>query len=52
MPQAKDPICGMSVDTDRAKFKGTYGGETVYFCSAGCQKSYEASRGTPGAHPH
>jgi len=41
--QAKDPICGMSVDTDRAPAQGTYGGQKVYFCSAGCRRKYEAS---------
>ncbi|HEX5683201.1 MAG TPA: heavy metal translocating P-type ATPase [Ideonella sp.] len=39
--QAKDPICGMVVDkatalrTDRA-------GRSYYFCSAGCQRTFEA----------
>lgn len=43
MVAAKDPICGMSVDTDRAPAKGVYGGKPVYFCSGACQKKYEAT---------
>ena len=37
----QDPICGMSVDTERAPAKGVYNGKAVYFCSGGCQKKYE-----------
>jgi Cu+-exporting ATPase len=43
MTMAKDPICGMSVDTERAPAKGTYGGQLVYFCSKGCLQKYEAT---------
>jgi YHS domain-containing protein len=42
MGMAKDPICGMMVDTERAKFKGVYDGVPVYFCAEGCKKAYEA----------
>lgn len=31
----------MTVDTERAPARGVYGGETVYFCAAACQKTYE-----------
>lgn len=41
MARAKDPVCGMSVDTDRPAAKSTYGAETVYFCSVACQRKYE-----------
>lgn len=42
MPEmAKDPICGMSVDTTRAPTMGEYAGQKVYFCSAGCKSTYE-----------
>jgi YHS domain-containing protein len=44
MAKAKDPVCGMMVDTERAPAKGVYDGETVYFCAAGCQKTFEARR--------
>ena len=49
MSQAKDPICGMSVDTERAAAKGVYGTETVYFCSEHCKKTYESRRGGASA---
>ena len=42
--KARDPVCGMMVDPATAPAKGTYDGVAVYFCSAGCQKTYEARR--------
>ncbi|MFZ0699456.1 MAG: YHS domain-containing protein [Thermoplasmata archaeon] len=44
--QVRNPVCGMMVDPARAATKGTYGGETVYFCSESCWKTYERT------HPH
>ena len=38
---AKDPICGMMVDK-AAALKSERGGRTYYFCSAGCQKTFES----------
>lgn len=56
MTQVKDPVCGMNVAPERAAAKGTYGTETVYFCSEGCKETYESRRGADGpsagpAHP-
>jgi P-type Cu+ transporter len=45
MVKMKDPICGMTVDSDRAPAQGVYGGQSVYFCSAGCKTAYEAQKG-------
>lgn len=42
--QAKDPVCGMMVDTERAAAKGTYDGQVVYFCAASCKATYEKRR--------
>jgi YHS domain-containing protein len=42
--KVKDPICGMSVETDTARFSGTYDGQKVYFCAAACQLRFEAQR--------
>jgi YHS domain-containing protein len=39
--KVKDPICGMVIEHTRAAAHGTYGAETVYFCSTGCQQTYE-----------
>jgi YHS domain-containing protein len=38
---AKDPVCGMSVDRDRAIIKQV-GRDTYYFCSSECQDAFEA----------
>jgi Cu+-exporting ATPase len=39
--QAKDPICGMLVDKASA-LRTERGGRSYYFCSTGCQRSFEA----------
>lgn len=44
MAKVKDPVCGMMVETERAPAKGTYDGQTVYFCHEICKKTYEAKR--------
>ena len=41
MAQAIDPVCGMTVDTETAKFTTQYQGETIYFCAPGCKKAFE-----------
>jgi Cu+-exporting ATPase len=38
----KDPVCGMDVDPATAKHKADHGGQTYYFCSAGCRTKFEA----------
>lgn len=38
---AIDPVCGMSVDTQTARFAADYEGQTYYFCSPGCMRSFE-----------
>jgi len=40
--EALDPVCGMTVDVAAARHRGVRGGETFYFCSAGCLASFEA----------
>jgi len=47
--KAKDPVCGMTIDVEKAAARGVYGGETVYFCSVACQKSYDARQRGTGA---
>ncbi len=37
----KDPVCGMDVDPATAAEKSEYKGQTYYFCSAGCKKSFD-----------
>jgi YHS domain-containing protein len=41
--KVKDPVCGMVIEHSTAAAHGTYSGETVYFCSVGCQKKYDQS---------
>jgi len=36
-----DPVCGMSIEDSRAVARGTYGSETVYFCSTACKAAYD-----------
>lgn len=40
---AKDPVCGMTVDPKTAAGNSEYKGETYYFCSPGCKKSFDAN---------
>jgi YHS domain-containing protein/copper chaperone CopZ len=39
---AIDPVCGMSVDTQTARFSADYEGQTYYFCAPGCKRAFEA----------
>src|SRR5262245_56280123 len=41
-PRALDPVCGMKVDPATAKHRAEHGGETFWFCSAGCKAKFEA----------
>ena len=36
-----DPICGMQVDEQTAAGRSEYGGQTYYFCSAGCKEKFD-----------
>ena len=54
----KDPVCGMDVDPKTAAGKSDYNGQTYYFCSLGCKKSFDkepekyAAKGQPSQHQH
>jgi YHS domain-containing protein len=37
----KDSVCGMDVNPKTAANKSDYKGQTYYFCSPGCKKSFE-----------
>lgn len=41
MAQAKDPVCGMMVDTATAQYKTEAMGNTYYFCSADCKRTFD-----------
>jgi Cu+-exporting ATPase len=40
--RAKDPICGMMVDREKAPFKTAHEGATYYFCAESCLKKFQA----------
>jgi xanthine dehydrogenase accessory factor len=42
----KDPICGMTVDSARAKYKSEFEGRSYYFCCAGCKQAFDKQRYT------
>jgi len=37
---ARDPICGMPVDTSTARYTVVEGDQTLYFCCPGCRTAY------------
>ncbi|CAG1066247.1 H+-transporting ATPase [uncultured bacterium] len=39
----KDPVCGMEVEPGSAKSTSLFRGETIYFCSLNCKKTFDAS---------
>jgi Cu+-exporting ATPase len=63
-PTVKDPVCGMTVDPQKAAGKAEHGGKTYLFCSLRCKERFEkepekflAAPGTAGmehghAHAH
>jgi Cu+-exporting ATPase len=44
---ARDPVCGMSVNTQAAKHRAEHTGNVYFFCSASCAEKFEAE---PGAY--
>ncbi len=46
-PPAIDPVCGMKVNPEKARFKSDYRGKTYLFCSQGCQTRFDR---TPGEY--
>lgn len=38
---AKDPVCGMEVDEQRAEHKTEYKRKVYFFCSAHCKMTFE-----------
>jgi xanthine dehydrogenase accessory factor len=39
--EAIDPVCGMTVQIAPARYTTEHGGQTYYFCAAGCKRSFE-----------
>ena len=38
---AKDPVCGMDVDTSNPAATSEHEGQTYYFCAPGCKRRFE-----------
>jgi xanthine dehydrogenase accessory factor len=43
--EAVDPVCGMSVFVDRAKYHAVHDGIDYWFCAAGCLHAFETDPG-------
>jgi len=39
--EAIDPVCSMTVEIATARYVAAHAGQTYYFCSAGCRRSFE-----------
>jgi xanthine dehydrogenase accessory factor len=39
--EAKDPVCGMLVDSAKARYKSEYRDSWVYFCCASCKQKFD-----------
>ena len=39
--KARDPICGMSVVLDNAKYSTVWRGKKYVFCSPGCKEEFD-----------
>ena len=45
MAQVKDPVCGMTIDSNKAAGSSNYAGQTYYFCSTQCKTQFDANPG-------
>jgi Cu+-exporting ATPase len=41
MAQVRDVVCGMTVDSETAQHKSEYRGQTYYFCSGDCKRTFD-----------
>lgn len=39
--ETKDPVCGMSINPEKAGAAAVVAGKTYYFCSASCREKFE-----------
>ncbi len=39
--EAKDPICGMSIDARKAKYRSEFDGRLFCFCCGGCKQTFD-----------
>lgn len=36
-----DPVCKMTIDSDKAVATSQYKGQTIYFCAQGCKAKFD-----------
>lgn len=57
--EVKDPVCGMTIEKDKAAATSEHMGKTFYFCSQGCKEKFDSEPmkymgkekgGMPGCH--
>ena len=36
-----DPVCKMTIDSEKAAAKSDYKGQTYYFCNPGCKAKFD-----------
>jgi len=41
LAEAKDPVCGMMVEIEGARYVSQHAGKKYYFCAKGCQRAFE-----------
>jgi xanthine dehydrogenase accessory factor len=39
--ESKDPICGMTVNIEKAKYKSEFDSRSFYFCCPGCKQTFD-----------
>ncbi len=38
-----DPVCKMTIDSEKAAGKSEYQGKTYYFCNLGCKAKFDSN---------
>ncbi len=38
-----DPVCKMTIDSEKAAATSEYKGQTIYFCAKGCKARFDAA---------
>jgi YHS domain-containing protein len=41
--QVTDPVCGMTIESEKSATREVWQGRTYYFCSTSCQEKFRAA---------
>ena len=41
--QVTDPVCGMTIESEKSAAREVWQGQTYYFCSKSCQEKFRAA---------